>query len=80
MSKHARGFGWKVSSAKVGSVSLISPLQIYVLFHFATARWIPSVDSNHKALSAIERSIPSLIILLKINRHDWTRLLNGRLN
>ena len=55
MSKHVRGFGWKVSSAKLGS-SLNSPLQIYAVFRLVTARWIPSVDSNHKALSAIGRS------------------------
>ena len=55
MSKHVRGFGCKVSSAKLGS-SLISPLQFYVLFHLATARWIPSVDSNHKALIKCDRT------------------------
>ena len=27
------------------------------------------------ALSAIEQSVPSIIILLKINRNDWTRRL-----
>ena len=37
----------------------------------------PSVHFDHKALSAIERRIPSLIILLKINRNErrTTRLL-----
>ena len=47
-------------------------------YHLATLRWMgshPSVHSYQKALSAIGRGIPSLIILLKINRNDWTRRL-----
>ena len=49
-------------------------------YHLATVRWMasdPSVHSNHKALSAIERRIPSLIILLKINRSERTTRLMG---
>ena len=38
------------------------------------------MDSDHKALSTIERNIPSLIILLQINQNDRTRRLKRRLN
>ena len=49
-------------------------------YYLAAVRWMaghPSVHFDHKALSAIERRIPSLIILLKINRNErrTTRLL-----
>ena len=35
----------------------------------------PSNRLYYFALSAIEQSVPSVIILLKINRNDWTRRL-----
>ena len=52
-------------------------------YYLAAARWMgshPSVYSNHKALSPNKRNLPSLIILLKINRDDWIRRLKRRLN
>ena len=49
----------------------------------SSCRWMgshPSVYSSHKALSPNKRNLPSLIILLKINRDDWIRRLKRRLN
>ena len=42
-------------------------------YYLSTVRWMashPSVHFDHKALSAIERRIPSLIISVKINRNE----------